>query len=111
MPIKESNSSQHSLPQPGDIVKIWPYGSKGYNNLVNSLEEYFLILIKKSPDNIFKPFNYDLLQSNVTNWYPGSYSDQRIRSVHQRGKYQDFKHFIRVIGTLGTPDGVEWEIQ
>ena len=90
----------------GDIVKIWPYGSTDDN-----AAEYFLILIKKSPDDLYKTFDYKLLQSNVTNWYPGSYSDQRIRSVHQRGKYQDFKHFIRVIGTLGTPDGVEWEIQ
>jgi len=90
----------------GDIVKIWPYGSDGDN-----AAEYFLILIKKSPDDLYKTFDYKLLQSNVTNWYPGSYSDQRIRSVHQRGKYSDFKHFIRVIGTLGTPDSVEWEIQ
>ena len=90
----------------GDIVKVWPYGNKEHNS-----EDYFLILIKKSPDDLYKTFNYDLLQSNVTNWYLGSYSDRRIRSVHQRGKYQDFKHFIRVIGTLGSPDSVEWEIQ
>lgn len=95
-----------NLPKPGDIVKIWPYGSKESDS-----EEYFLILIKKSPDDLYKTLDYELLQSNVTNWYLGSYSDQRIRSVHQRGKYQDFKHFIRVIGTLGTPDSVEWEIQ
>ena len=106
MPVKESNSSQLRMPKPGDIVKVWPYGSKESNS-----EECFLILVKKSPDDLYKTLDYELLQSNVTNWYLGSYSDRRIRSVHQRGKYSDFKHFIRVIGTLGTPDSVEWEIQ
>ena len=101
-----NNPKNYNLPKAGDIVKVWPYGNKEHNS-----EDYFLILIKKSPDDLYKTFNYDLLQSNVTNWYLGSYSDRRIRSVHQRGKYKDFKHFIRVIGTLGTPDGVEWEIQ